>query len=107
MNHSPTPNAWYGMVDHPVFGKIRSIVLKSDVQAGDELFCDYGYLESYVQSETAMKTLYNIGKMILNKNDEEFAQDIKRHISFIKSRSDEFEPYLNMIKTAAAIFTKK
>ena len=95
------------MVDHPVFGKIRSIVLKSDVQAGDELFCDYGYLESYVQSETAMKTLYNIGKMILNKNDEEFAQDIKRHISFIKSRSDAFAPYHKSITTAAAIFTKK
>ena len=95
------------MVDHPRFGKIRSIVLKTDVKAGDELFCDYGYLDSYVQSETAMKTLYNIGKMILNKEDDEFAKDIKKHISFIKSRSEEFGPYFDMIKMAAAAFTKK
>jgi len=107
VNHSQKPNAWFGMVDHPRFGKIRSIVLKSDVLAGDELFCDYGYLDDYVKSETAIKTLYNIGKMILNKDDKEFAKDIKEHLSFIKSRSDEFEPYFNMFKTAANFFTKK
>lgn len=107
LNHSPKPNAWYGMVDHPRFGKIRSIVLKKDVHAGEELFCDYGYLDDYVKSESTLKTLYNVAKLVLNKGDDEFAGEIKRQIKFIKSRSDEFEPYVNMIKAAASLFGRK
>ncbi len=46
-NHSPRPNAVYGMIDHPRFGRIRSIVALKDLEDGDEIFCDYGYLDQY------------------------------------------------------------
>ena len=42
INHSKKPNAWFAMVEHPRFGKIRSIVTYKDLPAGQELFCDYG-----------------------------------------------------------------
>ena len=107
LNHSPTPNAWFGMVDHPKFGKIRSIVLSKDVQAGEELFCNYGYLDTYVKSEATLKTLFRVAKMIINKEDDEFVGEIKRGIKYIKSRSDEIEPYINMAQSVAALFGKK
>ena len=37
VNHSQKPNTWYGMFEHPRFGKIRSIVMLKDAKAGEEL----------------------------------------------------------------------
>jgi hypothetical protein len=69
-----------------VFVRHRSIVLNKDVVAGEELFCDYGYLDNYVQLEATLKTLFNLGKWITNKDDSEFLGEIKKYIQFIKSR---------------------
>ena len=104
LNHSSKPNAWYGMVDHPRFGKIRSIVLGKDVPANEELFCDYGYIQNYMKTEATLKTLYNLGKWITNKDDSEFVGQIKSHLNFIKSKSDQLEPYIDMVKMAASFF---
>ena len=86
------------MIDHPRFGKIRSIVLLKDVQAGEELFADYGYLEQYAKSETAIRTIYNWGKWFMNENDEDFKSDLKFHIKYLRNKVDEYKPYLNMLK---------
>jgi hypothetical protein len=37
------------MVDHPRFGKIRSVVVMQDLEPGTELLTDYGYLGNYIQ----------------------------------------------------------
>ncbi len=37
------------MIDHPRFGKIRSIAVKADLKAGEELLIDYGYVKQYVE----------------------------------------------------------
>ena len=74
--------------------------------ADEELFCDYGYMETYIKTEETIKTLFNIGKWMTNKDGSAFAQDVKDHIKFIKSKSDELAPYLQMVKTAAAFFAK-
>jgi hypothetical protein len=36
----------------------RSIVLKKDVSAGDELFCDYGYLDNYYKVSMFKKIVF-------------------------------------------------
>jgi SET domain-containing protein len=46
-NHSKKPNAFYSMVDHPRFGRIRNIVAMTDLNEGDEILCDYGYIDQY------------------------------------------------------------
>jgi hypothetical protein len=89
------------MIDHPRFGKIRSIALLRDVQAGQELFVDYGFLEQYAQSETAIKTIYNLSKWMSNKDDEEFHEDMKFHIKYIRNKVEYVKPYFNMLKTVA------
>ena len=77
-----------------------------DVPANEELFCDYGYMETYIKTEETIKTLFNIGKWITKKDGSEFAHDVKEQIKFIRSKSDELEPYLQMIKMAANFFGK-
>ena len=82
VNHNSKPNCWYGMIDHPRFGKIRSIVLLKDLEANEELFADYGYLESYANSESMIKSLYHASKWFMNKSDDEFHKDMKFHIKY-------------------------
>ena len=56
------------MIHHPRFGKIRSIVLTRAVQAGEELFTHYGFLESYVETEDTLKKIFDFGKMLNSFN---------------------------------------
>ena len=49
VNHGSNPNAWFGMIDHPRFGKIRSIILTKDVEANEELLTNYGFLEKFIE----------------------------------------------------------
>ena len=52
INHSPNPNTWFGMIDHPRFGKIRTVAVKADMKAGEELLVDYGYIQQYFEVKT-------------------------------------------------------
>ena len=43
-NHSFKRNqAYFGHVFHPRFGPIRSVVARTDIAKGDEIFVNYGY----------------------------------------------------------------
>jgi len=106
LNHSPTPNAWFGMTDHPRYGKIRSIVLLKDVKANEELFCDYGYLDNYSKAQSVLKGIFNLGKLLSNKNDVELAKYFKEHIKFLREKSSTATPIISMVKTAASFFLK-
>ena len=55
VNHGSNPNAWFGMIDHPRFGKIRSIILTKDVEANEELLTNYGFLEKFIEVTEGQK----------------------------------------------------
>jgi hypothetical protein len=59
-----------------------------------------------MKTEATLKTLYNLGKWITNKDDSEFVGQIKSHLNFIKSKSDQLEPYIDMVKMAASFFER-
>ena len=42
-NHSFIPNAEFVVFDHPRFGLVPSILTTQDIDAGEEIFCHYGY----------------------------------------------------------------
>jgi hypothetical protein len=63
-------------------------------------------LKNFLQTEASFKTLYNLGKLISNKDDTTFARDIKEHINYIKSKSEELEPYIHLFKNVASFFGK-
>ena len=99
INHSPKPNTWFGMIDHPRFGKIRSIILLEEIKTGQELFADYGYIQNYMESESMIRSIYQASKWFMNENDEEFHKDLKFHIKYLKKKVDHLKPYMGMLKT--------
>ena len=104
INHKSEPNAWYAMIDHPRFGKVRSVVLKEDLKAGDELFCDYGYLDQYMQSQEMFKTIMDVGKVIGNfQNDEDFHSEMKYTVKYLKKKVNEYKPYMDMLKNVYSL----
>lgn len=98
INHSNQPNAWFSMIDHPRFGKIRSIEMTKDATAGDELFCDYGFIEQYIHSENTVRSIYKMGKWWTNKSDEEYHKYLKEHIKFVRNKVHSIKPYLDMLR---------
>ena len=98
INHSKKANTWFSMIDHPRFGKIRSIVMLKDVGANEELFVDYGYIEQYAASETAIKTILQMSKWFTDMDDESFHSEMKYHIKYLRNKVDEYKPYLTMLK---------
>jgi len=104
LNHSPTPNAWHGMIDHPRYGKIRSIVLLKDVEANEELFFDYGYLDNHSRVESALKGIFNLGKFLSKKDDAELAMYLKEHIKILREKASAVVPIISLVNTAASYF---
>lgn len=43
VNHSFHPNCEFGTVQHPVWGRVRTVVTLQPVHQGEELLVDYGY----------------------------------------------------------------
>ena len=100
INHSKDPNAAFSMFDHPRFGKIRSIELIKDVKEGQELFCDYGYTEKYVNTVKAVQSLYKFGHWLSNKKEDEYRKDLKHHIHYVKNIVNQYKPVLNILASA-------
>ena len=86
------------MIDHPRFGKIPSIVMLKDGMAGEELFCDYGYIDKFIQTEHAIHTLYQMGRWLTNKTDQDYHKDVKSHITYIKHKVNSIKPYMEILK---------
>ncbi len=102
VNHGVKPNAWFGMIDHPRFGKIRSIVTLQDLPAHSELLVDYGYLDQYAKSETSIQSIYHLMKWYMaDPSDEEFHKKLKYHIKYMRKKVDDFKPYMGFLKTFA------
>ena len=86
------------MVDHPRFGKIRSIVMLQNASTGQELFCDYGYIDRYIKTETTVRSIYKMGQWWTNKSDEEYHKYLKEHIKYIRNTVHNVKPYLDMLR---------
>ena len=103
------------MIDHPRFGKVRSLVLTRDVEANEELLTHYGFLDNYVQTEGLLKKIFDFGKLITSDNDANGGNDgndgyvdtMKRHIRFLRSKADKMRPVFEVLKTAAKVFGSK
>ena len=98
INHSDQPNSWFSMIDHPRFGKIRSIEMTKNATAGEELFIDYGYIDQYIQAENYVRSIYQMGRWWTNKSDHEYHKYLKEHISVIRNTVNNVKPYLDMLR---------
>ena len=85
------------MFDHPRFGKIRSIELIHDVGAGQELFCDYGYMEKYVDTQNMLQSLYKLGHWYTGKTEDEYKKEIRHQIHFIRNTVNQYKPVLTAV----------
>ena len=95
------------MIDHPRFGKVRSIVLTRDVEANEELLTHYGFLDSYVQTEGLLKKIFDFGKLVTNVGNvgnDGYVDTMKKHIRFLRTKADEMRPLFEVLKTAARVF---
>ena len=66
--------------------------------AGEELFCDYGYIDQYIHAENTVRSIYKLGKWWTNKTDEEYHKSLKEHIKYIRSKVHSVKPYLDMLR---------
>ena len=85
------------MFDHPIFGKIRSIVLLEDLERDQEVFCDYGFTEKYVKTENAVRSVYKIGRWLSNKTEDEFKKELKSHINYVRNIVTQYKPLISMV----------
>ena len=72
--------------------------MTKDVAAGQELFCDYGYIDQFIQTETAIHTIYQMGRWWTNKTEHEYHQEMKKHIKYIRDTVDAAKPFLEGLK---------
>ena len=86
------------MINHPRFGEIRSIEMTRNAKAGEELFADYGFIDQYIQAETTVRDIYNMGKWWTNKSDDDYHKYLKEHIKYIKNTVKTVKPYLDMLR---------
>ena len=73
-------------------------MLLKDLEAGEELFADYGYLEQYVNSESMVKSIFHVGKWFLNKSDEDFHKDMKFHVKYMKKKVKDLRLYIKKVE---------
>lgn len=72
--------------------------MTKDASAGDELFCDYGFIEQYIQTENTVRNIYKIGKWWTNKSDEDYHKYLKEHIKYVRNKVHSVKPYLDMLR---------
>ena len=106
VNHSKEPNAVYAMFDHPRFGKIGSIKLINDVIAGQEVFCDYGYMENYDGLKEVLQSLYKLGHWFSNKPEDVYKKEIQHHIQFFSNTVKQYKPVINVVASAFGLKTE-
>lgn len=74
------------------------------MKAGEEVFCDYGYLDSFMESEAMIEALLDVGKAFSDKSGQDFNQEIKHTLKYIKNQVDTYKPVLDTIKSVAQMF---
>ena len=72
INHNSDYNVDAGYIDHPRFGKIRSIVTTKEIQAGQEIFCQYS---STVDTSTFVRQMYKDFNQYLDLKSDDSRSD--------------------------------
>ena len=79
INHNSEANVDAGYIDHPRFGRIRSIVTTKDVKAGQEIFCQYA---GTVDSTTFVRQIFKDFSSYLDIHETaervDFLQDMQK-----------------------------
>ena len=78
-----------GYIDHPRFGKIRSIVTTSHLKAGQELFCEYS---NTVDSTTFVKQVFRDFTQFMDITDEE------KKSNFLETMQNDYTAMLASMK---------
>ena len=89
INHNSDFNVDAGYIDHPRFGKIRSIVTTSHLKAGQELFCEYS---NTVDSTTFVKQVFRDFTQFMDITDEE------KKSNFLETMQDDYTAMLASMK---------
>ena len=79
INHNSEPNIDFGFIDHPRFGRVRTIETTEDLQAGDELFCEYS---PSIEGNTFLRQVY---KDFINYLDLEEGEEKTEYLNEIKT----------------------
>ncbi|XP_040567026.1 uncharacterized protein [Lepeophtheirus salmonis] len=104
INHSPYPNTVFEEIDHPRFGKIRSIRVIKPLRPYEELSIDYGYIQDYFRVQDSYKSILELGKMFSETdNEDDYYKDLKKHINYLKTKIEEYEPYVDMLKSVGGL----
>ncbi|CAB4063060.1 SETD7 [Lepeophtheirus salmonis] len=104
INHSPYPNTVFEEIDHPRFGKIRSIRVIKPLRPYEELSIDYGYIQDYFRVQDSYKSILELGKMFSETdNENDYYKDLKKHINYLKTKIEEYEPYVDMLKSVGGL----
>ena len=73
-------------------------VTYKDLEANQEILVDYGYVEEYAASETAIKSILKLSQWLTNMDDESFHGKMKYYIQSLRQNVDKYKPYLHMLK---------
>merc|ERR1711884_30520 len=63
-NHSKRPNGDFSLCEHPRFGEIACIFAKKKIEQGQEIFVDYGYIDKFLKTNSAIEGMLKFAKQI-------------------------------------------
>lgn len=89
INHNSDYNVDAGYIDHPRFGKIRSIVTTQDLKQGQELFCQYA---NTIDSTTFVHQVFKDFSQYMDIQQDEERSD------FLTNMQTNYEMMLNSMK---------
>jgi hypothetical protein len=85
----------------------RTVVTSKNLRKGEELFCDYGYLDKYMKLTSVYDTVISIGKFINNNDEQRFKENMKAGIQLVrkyaKDYGDQFKAVGSLINLFAGI----
>jgi len=89
INHNSDYNVDAGYIDHPRFGKIRSIVTTKNLKAGEEIFCEYS---NTIDTTTFVRQVFRDFTQFMD-----ISQDEKR-ANFLETMENDYTAMLASMK---------
>ena len=89
VNHNSDFNVDAGYIDHPRFGRIRSIVTTKDLKAGEEIFCQYA---NTVDSMTFVRQVFKDFSDFMDLSED------NRKLDFLETMQNDYTLMLQSMK---------
>jgi hypothetical protein len=74
-------------------------VTARNIKKDEELFCDYGYLDKYMEMTSVFETVISIGKMINNNDENKFKENMKAGIHLIRQYANDYGDQFKVVKS--------